>query len=283
MSLPKNLTFKQREGLEPLPKLLEKDDFSQKLRAKLWGLYYTYMENTNVSMRGRYFIDEYYVSVLKGYWINILYEDISKFRNDYNYFVDYFSKLFLHGEYADILEHIEYLLRFYIRNRILNKENFQKIFDENFSPWKIVFEGKDICISSSLSESEILCIEEAYKTTVDNQKLSGAKLHIVQSVNFLKQGKWADSIRESIHAVESTVKNLLDDKDADLSKALKNMNIHQALKVACEKMYAYTNDEKGVRHSVFNEEVNCDRYDAQFMLGACSSFVSYMHNKIQNK
>ena len=54
--------------------------------------------------------------------------------------------------------------------------------------------------------------------------------------------------------------------------------MNERLKVAVEKLYSYTNDTNGVRHSlVFEEsEAAVDETDALFMMGACAAFVSYM-------
>ncbi len=47
-------------------------------------------------------------------------------------------------------------------------------------------------------------------------------------------------------------------------------HLHPALRVAFDKMYAWTSDEDGVRHALM-EESSLDFADAQFMLVACSA------------
>jgi hypothetical protein len=68
------------------------------------------------------------------------------------------------------------------------------------------------------------------------------------------------------------------DTDATLGDALKSMDtskpIHGAFKQALLKLYGYTSDEGGIRHSLI-ESTNIDESDARFMLVTCSAFVNY--------
>jgi hypothetical protein len=95
-------------------------------------------------------------------------------------------------------------------------------------------------------------------------------------------GNFADSVRESVHAVESVSRAI--EPTAELSKALaeleKTASIHPALKKGFSAIYGYTSDEKGIRHPLIDSgEAAVDETDALFMIGACSSFVSYLIGK----
>jgi hypothetical protein len=49
------------------------------------------------------------------------------------------------------------------------------------------------------------------------------------------------------------------------------------LKIAFDKLYAYTNTEQGIRHALLTEsEAQVGQDEAIFMLGACSALVSYL-------
>ena len=44
-----------------------------------------------------------------------------------------------------------------------------------------------------------------------------------------------------------------------------------------KKIYGYSNAEKGIRHPMLDESsAKVDEIDAQFMFGACASFISYL-------
>jgi hypothetical protein len=110
----------------------------------------------------------------------------------------------------------------------------------------------------------------------------GAKAHLAKAAEALTLGQWADSVRESIHAVESVTRVL--EPDADLSKALGRLagstGIHGSLKSGMIKLYGYSSDEQGIRHSLLEKgDASVDETDALFMLGACAAFVSYIINK----
>jgi hypothetical protein len=72
--------------------------------------------------------------------------------------------------------------------------------------------------------------------------------------------------------------------ESDFNKALqkfgKSSRIHSALNEAFKKLYAYTCDEKGIRHSLVDQpESPAGMEEAVFMLGACAAFVSYVIRK----
>lgn len=112
-----------------------------------------------------------------------------------------------------------------------------------------------------------------------------ARTHLIQAGVKLKAGEWADSIRESIHAVESIAVKFSSNSTtlgAALAELEKSAHLHGALKSAFVKLYGYTSDQEGIRHAiVFEGEVNVDEADAIFMLGACAAFVSYLLARLQ--
>lgn len=113
----------------------------------------------------------------------------------------------------------------------------------------------------------------------------GPREHLLNAGKHIKDGHWSDSIRESIHAVESIATELAP-KGSTLGKALEPLQkqglTNPRLKQAFVKLYAYTNEEKGVRHAfLFDQpQAKVDETDALFMLGACGSFVSYLLSRV---
>ena len=96
-----------------------------------------------------------------------------------------------------------------------------------------------------------------------------------------------DVVRESVHAVESAIRDFTGKPKAILSEALKKLReeaqLHPALSAAFEKLYAYTSDEQGIRHAlVFNENENVTFDEAIFFLSACSAFIGFLARKSQS-
>ena len=118
--------------------------------------------------------------------------------------------------------------------------------------------------------------------------LSGAEVHLRTAGEFINGGDWAGSVRESIHAVESVARQVDPKTSNTLPDALKSLQrssgrLHPALKDGFEKLYAYTSDEEGIRHSLMdNAESSVGRDEAMFMLGACASFASYLWRRHQS-
>ena len=109
--------------------------------------------------------------------------------------------------------------------------------------------------------------------------LQGTETHLRKAAELVNQGDRAGAVRESIHAVESVARQL-DPNASTLAPALtsleKSGHLHPALKEAFSKLYGYTSDEKGIRHSLLATETSAAGQDeALFMLGACASFASY--------
>jgi hypothetical protein len=131
------------------------------------------------------------------------------------------------------------------------------------------------------SDAEKANLERAFADLAASE-FHGAHGHLRSAAEELTAGHYADSIRESIHAVESVARTL--EPSAELSKALAlletSANIHGALKRGFNAIYGYTSDEKGIRHPMLDKgSPAVDEADALFMIGACGSFVSYLINK----
>jgi hypothetical protein len=98
-------------------------------------------------------------------------------------------------------------------------------------------------------------------------------------------GQYTDSIRDSIHAVESTARTLAPSKS--LSEALASLEkavaTHGGLKAGFNSIYGYTSDEKGIRHPLLDKDAaSVDETDALFMFSACAAFISYLVGKARS-
>ncbi len=127
--------------------------------------------------------------------------------------------------------------------------------------------------------------------TVEEKGPEGSKAHLRAATQALNQGRYADSVRESIHAVESVARTIEPNAKA-LGPALNSLKQkgvlkHSALQGAFQKLYGYTSDEKGIRHALLDEgEADVDLDDSIFMFSACAAFAAYMVNRneqIQDK
>ncbi|NHZ85792.1 MAG: hypothetical protein GWP19_07915 [Planctomycetia bacterium] len=160
------------------------------------------------------------------------------------------------------------------------KNNLNRILKEENSSYQIINDN----VIEITSDEEIAEIEEAIDAGFE-----GVKIHISQAVSILSNRERPDYrnvIKESILAVESICQIITDDKNATLGKALDKIEekykIHNALKDGFKKIYGYTSDGDGIRHSLTEKPENLTLTDAKFMLIACSAFVNYLIGKISD-
>jgi hypothetical protein len=106
--------------------------------------------------------------------------------------------------------------------------------------------------------------------------------HIVSSLSLLgkkPEPDYRNSVKESISAVEAAAKLLTGEKSGGIDKALaildKQYKLHPAFKQALSKLYAYTSDDDGIRHSLLEEDT-VDESEARFFLVACSAFANWL-------
>lgn len=147
--------------------------------------------------------------------------------------------------------------------------------------YKVV--GQEIVEISS--EEEETAIETALDEANDNVK---EHLETALSLYAKKpEGDYRNSIKESISAVEAYCREKTGENS--LGKALnkleaKGMVIPNILKVAFDKLYAYTNHpDTGIRHALMDEDGKYlpGQEEALFILVSCSSFLNYLKKKTE--
>lgn len=135
------------------------------------------------------------------------------------------------------------------------------------------------------SKEEIVTIEEALQS-----KQKNIKLHLNKALELYAKRPIADfrnSIKESISAVEVFCREKTGEDT--LGKALNKLEnnsviIPKLLKLAFEKLYAYTNQpDTGIRHALMDDESTYTPTadEALFMLVSCCSFINYLNKKIK--
>jgi hypothetical protein len=137
-------------------------------------------------------------------------------------------------------------------------------------------------ITQLTAEEEIEEIEKALHLPPALKPVSDHLGRALGLVADRKAPDYANSIKESISAVEALCKLISHNPKGTLKDTLqvieKKVAIHPALKQAFNKLYAYTSDAEGIRHALLDEQ-NLDAEDANFMLVSCSAFINYLVSK----
>ena len=296
--------FSDRNNIDKLNTIIQTDSFDKRTRICLYNYFINVIENggygynLSSSAHKDLYLDIYknaYCETVDDYGAyNVaLYIEDSK-RN--------IKQTFMEGTYDSILTLIEYMSFLldekYIPRQYKNYEENQYYMDNNgieridinyiyirnqlnelFEKECVGYRFVGEKIVGITDKVEIKEIEESLQSNYD-----GCREHIKKAVGFLanrEQKDYKNCIKESISAVESICCIIADKKNATLGEALKILeskcNLKGQLKSAFEKLYTYTNNDKGgIRHAegLFVSEVSFE--EAKFMLVSCSAFVNYL-------
>jgi AbiJ N-terminal domain 4 len=278
----KKLTFEQAEGVQPLPSQLQLREVSQQLRAVLWNQIHRYLsEATEHSDYGPNYIDKPWSMILKEEHVYRQHGMVDDFGNVAKDLIAETRDIFENGDYLSIFGWLEFVLKHPACPSTV-ADDVERILRYCRAAYRVI-DRKVICPVAS--DTEHSTIVQAF-ADLGAKQFNGARAHLRNAASHLTAGAYADSVRESIHAVEAVGRTL--DPTADvLSKALakleQKISIYPAMKKGFTSLYAYTSDEKGIRHALLDDSAaKVDEADALFMLGACAAFVSYLVNKARS-
>ena len=164
-------------------------------------------------------------------------------------------------------------------------EEFVKQLNSEFERLNFAYRVVGTEIVEITSKEELTAIETSMHDSPTN-----IRTHLNKALELYAQrpvGDYRNSIKESISAVEAYCRELTGEKK--LGPALdklknKGLIIPSVLKVAFEKLYAYTNQpDTGIRHALMDKDGTYTpaAEEALFMLVSCSSFVNYLNKKIK--
>lgn len=135
-------------------------------------------------------------------------------------------------------------------------------------------------LAAITNETEVDAVRSAAQP---KQKFGAVSEHISSAISLYSNRTnpdYRNCIKESISAVEAAARVISGVEKATLAQAIilvdKVHPIHGALKEGLLKIYGYTSDEGGIRHSMLEEASPVDQPDAYFMLVSCSAFCNYL-------
>ena len=280
----RNLTFSQREGKAPLPEPLQAGKLTEKFRNQVWYIIdsaikkctstYSYPEEFSSD---RTYMRDMFIS----YRINVFHEPHDEIGTTVANIRDWFRMIVLHGNSHEVLTALEHILRFPSIPEPL-AEGIKECFE--VAPYAINQSSEPVCIVPTTSK-EMKEIVERSLANINQSELTGTKSHFRNAAQALNNNNFSDSVRESIHAVEAAARKIDPESSKSLNAALNSLEKngllrHPALKEGIKKLYGYTCDKEGIRHSLIDSEDPDVGFDeAIFMYGACVSFVDYLVSK----
>ena len=279
------LTFSQREGKASLPEPMLLEYIPQRFRQLAWRVIDGEIRDSSGNYNDiPYFLREPNIgSILRSYEFDVLgkfYDETVGHDPDSSARV--FKKLISSENYHNVLTCIEFILRHECCSESL-REGLVDTFDKAPIAYFVGDKNGLPTIMPRFSRESGEATQQAIET-IRGSGMRGASTHLRQAAEHINAQQYADSIESSIEAVESVARRIAP-KSKTLGEALKNLEkngllTNSQLKTGFEKIYAYTNTEEGVRHSlVFKDSSDVGLDEAVFMFGACASFAAYLVNK----
>jgi hypothetical protein len=271
------MLFSQRKGLKPVKSVIQIDDIDMDLRTGLWNALTLSFWN-QVHSPGLLTNDPMDVLV-KRIWMYHFKKPLDSLYDFWNQNLSEIKAYFFDCQWYEVYDFIEFIANNYPdEDESINwqfRDFCNSILKLESSAYRFVG-GRIAQITAQVEISEI---EEALQIT---KILKGVSTHLKTALEMFSDRKapnYRNSMKESISAVEAICNLITKEKKATLSDALKKVEgkiaLHPALKIAFEKLYAYTCDKDGIRHAL-HDEPNLDSEDAKFFLVACSAFVNYL-------
>lgn len=277
--------YSDKKGISPCNTTIQVDEFDDATRVQMNNLLFriieTVLDNQRVFFEGNEDISQEFCSNI----INDVFCEsiILQEGQIFNWRKLYQNKMFgviedaAYNEVLDMIQYICQWLKCHLNkhNKTLPFQVFNDLFEREYVGYRFVDER----IIPITDENEMQSIEDASKVPFD-----GCRAHIKKAIGFIadRENKdYKNSIKESISAVESICEVIVGNKKATLNDALKELEkkgtiIHPALNQAFQKLYAYTSDQGGIRHSDGMFESNVTFEEAKFMLVSCSAFINYL-------
>lgn len=271
-------TFAEREGTKRLPTQLKTKELSDEVRALIWDIIYKSLKSNYQFSRSRDDMVTYrWEAILADYWVKIDHKFTDDFKLNFSNLVLY-GKSLLTKDYAIVLEFVEFICNHDLCPLEIEK-NFNQAFQSSGFAYRI--HNKSIIPVSSEEMANAVV-----RSLDDLNNFSAATSHLRAAAHNLSTGRFADSVRESIHAVESVARTIIPSANT-LAPALneyeKHFSLHPALKKGFASLYGYTSDSEGIRHALIEgPESKVTESEALYMLGSCASFASFLANGIRN-
>ena len=279
--MPQELTFSQRYGYEPLPEPMRLEHLSDNLRREIWNEFYD-MAST----------DGYDVSwsLVQDFCMEILDRLKDKVRLPDEYIehdaVMYeLQEVVLKGEFNKVFDFCESVMNHENESMLENINSFaggvMGLLDEYQAAYRLDMLEQRYQIVPRASKEAGEATQEAVET-VCKGGMAGASQYLRDSVTHINDKQYADSIMDSISAVESVARKITG--ESTLGKAIKPLEksglINAHFATILKQMWGYACDFRhGQPDSNSDNAPDVGMDEALFMYGACASFAAYLTNK----
>lgn len=271
----KKSKFSDRIGITK-PNEIQIDRMDANLRNSIWNLL------LNNMFSGRIALSKSRVEFIFERFLKLPQDEVPQYRAR-----DIMKGIFYHDNFPwwQVYNLIEFIVENPLETIGTNKSDkfvaeVNRILEEDTSGYRFI----NHVLAPITNATEIESIEKSIQST-NKRGFSGAETHLKTAIELLaKKPKpdYRNSIKESISAIESIVKQLVGEEGGGLDKALGKLDtqvkFHGGFKSGLLNLYGYTSSEDGIRHAILKEkDVGFD--EAKYMLVTCSAFVNFIIEK----
>lgn len=270
--------FSQRKGIKPLFKQPQIESLDQETRNQIWtALTFSVFSKWtgNPYDRESTAIERLYQSIWSHHF-KLPLDSTPRFNPKYEHSCyKELRELTLEHEWHSVLDLIEYVINTAPNDLSKNLREFiNRIFERENVGYRII--GREIAdITDPIETNSITDALAIPRESI--------KAHLGKALELLSERKTPDyrnSIKESISAVEAACKAITGMPSATLGGCLSAFKakhpLHPAFEQALLKLYGYTSDSGGIRHSLTEQDSPPSFADAKFMLVSCTAFINYL-------
>ncbi len=268
--------FSHKYGYKPVKSIMQVESMDEDLRNSLWNAVHIFYW---ASLTPNYVLDSDANSGMYLFciflWRDYFKKPVDTMPKLCGEAISYLREYFFSCDWNEVYDFLQFLANCYPNDE--ENEKFKEFCNSMLKRELSSYQFIGDVIAPITSEEEIAEIEEAL-TSKDS--LRPITIHLQSALNLLSDKKSPDyrnSIKESISAIETICKLITNNEKASLSQAIKvitsKIKLHPDLQEAFRKLYGYTSDAEGIRHSLMDKP-DLDFEDTKFMLVICSAFVN---------
>jgi hypothetical protein len=294
--MERNISFSQRQGIEPINNIVQVDSISDELRNRLWNLLTLYFWEqisswTDWSVHGLQYRSKEIWELQKSGMVPLLvglYHDYFKlpidvlFNTKVNSVIKHIRNYFFQSQYNKVYDFLEFIVNHY-SDQGKSEEFCQAcngVLQQEMAGYRFI----DGVISPITSDDEISSLTEAINSPALLSPVSNHIKVALQKISDKTNPDFRNSIKESISAVEALCRIITDNPKATLGDALNKLadsglEIHESLRQSFKNAYGYTSDAAGIRHALMKDST-LNFEDAYYMLISCSAFINYLKTKV---
>ena len=266
------------------PKRIKKiDEIDDKVKNRIWNLFVKCVDVLRRELEGDYFIEKLWDEFFKERIDDLEYSSFDYMTGKKTYSLENIEFKFNQLKWYEYYDFLEFLMKESPLKGIISKEA-NKIFEDENMECRVI----NYMIVPLIGEEEIREIEMGQKISDRYEKV---RVHLKKAVELYAkrpQPDYKNSIKDSISAIEALTKIVTNKPSAtgvDLLKQFSSrFNLHPAFIEGLSKIYGWTSDEGGIRHSEKKYPyLESGKDEARLMLVLCHAFVNYIIQKYENQ